>query len=201
MNLMPAEPPQIDLEQVDGFTFIRLGWTDVLAFVKARSDRAGPRIAYLDGVLQLMSPSVNHEGIKTNLARLIEHWSFQTEQDLRGFGSWTLTSRRRKAAVEPDECYVVGPRGRRQSPDIVIEVKWTTGGIEKLDLYRILQIPEVWLWEKGQLVPWVLKGSQYVRSRRSALVPDLDFALLSKFSLREDQDTATRQFITACRKH
>jgi Uma2 family endonuclease len=198
--MMLSAPPDVNLEQIDGLAFVRLAWKDFLVFLKARGDTSANRIAYLDGVLQLMSPSVNHEGIKTNLARLIEHWSIQTEQDLRGFGSWTLTSPRSKSAVEPDECYVVGPRGRRQTPDIVIEVKWTSGGIEKLEIYRRLRIPEVWLWEKGQLVPYILKGGAYGRARRSALVPELDFALLSKFSLREDQDEAAREFVARARR-
>ena len=148
-----------------------------------------------------MSPSLNHEAIKTSLSRLIEFWSISTNQDLRGFGSWTISSAASETAVEPDECYGVGPRGRRRTPDIALEVKWTSGGIEKLEVYRRLRIAEVWLWEKGALVPFVLKAGQYARARKSGLVPELDFALLSRFSLREDQDRAAREFLAASTRH
>lgn len=201
MQLNLTQHPRVDLDQIDGVAHVRLGWKDLLVFLKARGDTSANRITYLDGVLELMSPSVNHELIKKNLARLVEAWATAADVDLRGFGSWTLTSSRSKTAVEPDECYVVGPRGRRQTPDIAIEVKWTTGGLEKLEVYRRLRVREVWLWARGQLVPYLLRGVHYARARRSALVPELDFALLSKFSTREDQLHATRQFLAASRGH
>lgn len=194
-------PPQVDREQIDGYAHVSLDWKAVLAFLKARGDSVANRVSYFDGVLELMSPSVNHELIKTNLARLVEHWAMETDTDLRGFGSWTLTSSRSKTAAEPDECYVVGPRGRRQTPDIVIEVKWTAGGLEKLAIYERLRIPEVWLWDKGQLTPYLLKRSGYGAAKASALLPALDFALLSKFSMREDQLLAAKQFVAALRRH
>jgi len=201
MHMNLKEHPRVDLEQIDGVAHVRLGWRDLVAFLKARGDTSANRISYLDGVLEIMSPSVNHESIKKNLARLIEAWANAEEIDLRGFGSWTLTSSRSKTAVEPDECYVVGPRGRRQTPDIVVEVKWTTGGVEKLEVYRRLRIREVWLWDRGQLAPYLLRGAHYARARHSALVPNLDFELLSKFSTREDQLHATRQFLASSRGH
>lgn len=193
--------PDVDTSAIDAFVSLRLGWKDLVAFLKARGDAADTRIAYLDGVLELMSPSINHEGIKRTLAHLIGYWSIESQADLRAFGSWTLKSSRLRKAVEPDDCYVVGPRGRRLSPDIVVEVKWTGGGVEKLDIYQALGIPEVWLWEKGTLTPYVRRRGRYARSRRSVLVPDLDFALLSRFSMREDQDAAAREFLAASRRH
>ena len=196
-----TEPPQVDLEQIDGFARVRLRWRDLIAFLKARGDSSANRITYFEGVLELMSPSVNHESIKKNLARLIEAWSTECEIDLRGFGSWTLKSSRSKTAVEPDECYILGPRGRRQTPDIAIEVKWTTGGIEKLEVYKCLGVREVWLWERAQLVPYLLKAGHYARARRSSVVPELDFSLLSRFSTREDQLQATKSFLAASRGH
>lgn len=201
MQLNLNEHPRVDLEQIDGRAHVRLGWKDLLVFLEARGDTAANRITYFDGVLEIMSPSVNHESIKKNLARLIESWSTAMEIDLRGFGSWTLKSSRAKTAVEPDECYVLGPRGRRQTPDIVVEVKWTTGGLEKLAVYQQLKIAEVWFWDRGQLVPYVMRAGHYTRARRSALVPNLDFGLLSKFSTREDQLQATREFLAASGSH
>lgn len=194
-------PPQVDPEQIDGFAHVLLSWKSLMAFLKGRGDSAANRVCYVDGVLELMSPSVNHELIKKNLARLVEHWAMQTDTDLRGFGSWTLKSARSKTAAEPDECYVVGPRGRRQTPDIVIEVKWTGGGIEKLAVYQRLRIAEVWLWDRGQVTPYLLKNGAYRAAASSALVPELDFKLLSKFSMREDQLQAAKQFVAALRGH
>ena len=198
LALALRESPSV--EGIDQHVFVRLEWKQALAFLHARGDTASNRIAYSDGVLELMSPSVNHELIKKTLARLVEHWSMETGSDLRGFGSWTLISSKTRKAIEPDECYTVGPRGRRQTPEIAIEVRWTGGGIEKLEIYRRLRVREVWVWDRGHLLPHILKGLQYVRAHRSELLPALNFALLSKFSLREDQQDAAREFVKAARK-
>jgi Uma2 family endonuclease len=192
---------EVDPGARDAFVSVRMGWSGFVAFLKARGDAAGPRVAYQDGVLELVAPSRHHEAIKRTLAHLIGYWSIESQAGLRACGAWTLKSSRLRKAVEPDDCYVVGPRGRRLSPDIVVEVKWTGGGVEKLDIYQTLGIPEVWLWEKGALTPYVLRRGRYAKSRRSALVPDLDFALLSRFSMREDQDAAAREFLAAARRH
>jgi Uma2 family endonuclease len=37
----------------------------------------------------------------------------------------------------------------KPTPDLVIEVVFTSGGIKKLNLYPSLNIPEVWFWQDG----------------------------------------------------
>ncbi|MEG4506483.1 Uma2 family endonuclease [Microcoleus sp. F6_B4] len=38
---------------------------------------------------------------------------------------------------------------KKAIPDLAIEVVFTSGGIDKLQLYKRLGIPEVWFWEDG----------------------------------------------------
>jgi Uma2 family endonuclease len=59
--------------------------------------------------------------------------------------------------VEPDECYLVGSDQSRQTPDLVIEVVWTSGGIDKLEAYRRLGVPEVWFWKNDRIQIHVLE--------------------------------------------
>jgi Uma2 family endonuclease len=93
-------------------------WEDYARLERIRGESARPRLTYLDGELELMSPSNSHEGVKTCLARLLEAYADERELPLNGYGSWTLKSRRKKSAAEPDECYCLGPVGR--VPDIAI---------------------------------------------------------------------------------
>src|SRR5439155_5576949 len=65
-------------------------WEQYEALLEMRGDRAGVRMAYLQGELELMSPSRSHEGIKKTLARLLEAYAEERGLDLNGFGSWTL---------------------------------------------------------------------------------------------------------------
>jgi Uma2 family endonuclease len=152
-------------------------------------------MAYAEGVLEIMSPSWSHEFIKKNIARLLESWALKMNIDLQGAGSWTLESAKVEVLVEPDECYLVGVRGGRKLPDLAIEVRWTGGGIEKLPIYAALGVKEVWVWDGGAISAHVLRGTTFVRSARSTLLPSLDLERLAKYASMEDQSKAVRAFL------
>lgn len=104
-----------------------VSWADFEVILHIRGDRAGVRLTYLNGVLELMSPSVDHEGIKTTIGRLLEAYAEERALTLNGFGSWTLKNPLRARALEPDECYSLS-EGRPTRPDIAIEVVWSPAG-------------------------------------------------------------------------
>jgi Uma2 family endonuclease len=117
---------------------------------------------------------------------------------LEGYGSWTLKSRRQKRGAEADECYTVGRVARDDSgrPDIAIEVIWTSGGIDKLDVYRKLDVREVWFYERGSLRFFALRGAKghegYVEIPLSEIVPQLPRELLLACMREPDQGAALR---------
>lgn len=108
-------------------------WEQYDALCRASEDSAGPRMAYLDGDLEIVSPGIPHEGNKKLLARLLEAYGEETGLSLNGLGSTTFRRKAKKAGVEPDECYSIGPIGKL--PDFAIEVVHTSGGIDKLEVY------------------------------------------------------------------
>jgi Uma2 family endonuclease len=171
------------------------GWETYEALLRTRGESARPRITFFCGVLELMSPSSNHEIVKTLIARLVEAYAEEHDLPLNGFGSWTLKRRRKKAGAEPDECYSLGERGR--VPDLAIEVVWTRTAVDKLEVYHALGVPEVWIWERSKIRVHLLRDAGYVRANRSALLPGLDLALLAGFLGRTDQTRAVREFRAA----
>jgi len=188
--------PMVDWRTIDHVVAMPLdSWRDATAMLQARGDRSGSRMAYAEGVFEIMAPSWNHEFIKTNIARLIEAWALVEGIDLQGAGSWTLKSATQKVIVEPDECYLLGVRAGRRVPDLAIEVRWTGGGIEKLPIYGRLGVKEVWVWERGAISAHALRGSVFVRSARSTLLPSLDLRRLAKHASMEDQSKALRAFL------
>jgi Uma2 family endonuclease len=191
--LTPIGPHTVDASAIDHFVLVPLDWKAFVAFVEARGDH-GPRLTYLDGYLELMSPSSTHELLKTNLGRLLEVWALDMDVELNGFGSETLKRQRDRSGVEPDECYFVGPRAGRRFPDLAIEVVWTSGTLDRLEVYRRLGVGEVWWWEDGRLAVWTLKGARYVRSRKSRLLPTLDLAALAKCAASQNQTEAVKAF-------
>lgn len=190
-----ASPPTLEPGAIDQRVYMNLSWPNFEALLQARGDSSTNRITYLDGLLEIMSPSDNHEIVKKNIARLLESWALQEDVEITGYGSWTLKQRRKKTGVEPDECYFVGPRAGRRIPDLALEVVWTSGGIEKLEAYRRLGVREVWVWENGTLQSFCLRSAGYARTGRSELLPDLDLKLLSRYSTQTNQHRAVKAFL------
>ena len=168
-----------------------ISWRQYDALMAMRGDQAGVRIAYLDGVLEFRSPSHNHEWLKKLIARLLEAYAEECQIELTGYGSWTVRRAVKARGVEPDECYVLGTR-RRARPDLAIEVVWTEGGLDKLEIYRGLGVPEVWVWREGTLAVHVLRGTRYQATARSLLFPNLDLARFNHFLGYPAQTAAVR---------
>jgi Uma2 family endonuclease len=140
-----------------------------------------------------MRPSKDHERIKSYIGRLIEAYALERGIDLSPYGSWTLKSPPERGGLEPDECYLVGDQ-TKETPDLAIEVVWTSGGIDKLEIYRRLSVGEVWFWTDSGIEVHVLREQRYVRTDRSRLFPDLDLSLLSSFLDRPTVLQAVRAF-------
>jgi len=157
--------------------FMRIGWSDYEALDAMRGDKARPRITYLDGVAELMSPSNDREHIKSQIGRLVEAFCVERKIDINAYGSWTLKSKPDKAAAEADECYIFGVE-RKDRPDLAIEVVWTSGGLDKLEVYRRLGVGEVWFWIDGAITVHVLTAAGYEPRCRSEALPDLDLDVL-----------------------
>jgi len=171
-----------------------LSWKDFEVFLALRGDQSAPRVTFLDGVLELMSPSREHEGLRSLIGRLVEAWAEEKGLEVDAYGSWTLKSAARERGLEPDECYVLAGPHPPEGPDLAIEVVWTSGGLDKLAVYEALGVGEVWVWQAGALEVWLLGEDGYVRGLRSALFPDLDLDRLVTCLEEPNQTRAVRAF-------
>jgi Uma2 family endonuclease len=201
--MIPAlnHPPTILVEHIDQRVRLHdISWEGYESFLALRGEQSGARVTYWNGELELMSPSINHEIFKKTLARLLEAYAEERGIELNGYGSWTVKSAKDKLGVEADECYVVGLRDAEPTiPDIAIEVVWTSGGIDKLEVYRGLRVSEVWFWQKSALRFFVLQDQGYLASARSRLLPDLDPALIARCMGEPSQTQAVRALRAALR--
>lgn len=145
-----------------------------------RGERSRPRLAFLDGELEIMSPSPHHENIKSRIGRVID--AYLVHASLKGGprGGPTLRRQRDQAGVEPDESYSFAKLDKEHpaAPDLVIEVNWTRGGIDKLEIYRRLGIREVWFWEANLISIHVLGAQGSEVQPRSSFLPGLDLDLV-----------------------
>jgi len=167
-------------------------WWTYVALRDALDDHAGLKLTYLEGTLELMSPSLLHEDAKTIIARLLEVWAMEHDIDLRGFGSTTFRREARQRGLEPDECYKLGRLEEDAVPDIAIEVVVSSGLVDKLAVYAGLGIAEVWTWQPSAAVILVnrLVDGAYQRRERSEVLPVLDLAELARFVRPGENQTA-----------
>ena len=154
-------------------------WADLQRHLEMRQGKAVPRIVYLKGRLELMSPSRTHEAQKSNIGRLVEAWCRHQRIEFSPYGAWTLEDKEVERAVEPDECYVFGDDPEPERPDLAIEVIWTSGSIDKLEVYRLLGVREVWIYQRGTLTLHALRGERYVAIDQSEVLRGIDHATLS----------------------
>lgn len=163
----------------DERVILTVPWASFEAILALRGDGAVPRMAYLDGALELMSPSKSHESIKSRLGLLIAVFCEERGIPFSPYGSWTLKAADEDSAVEPDECYLIGDDQTRARPDLTIEVIWTSGGLKKLEIYRRLGIREVWTWRKGTIEIRVLRDDAYALQDHSDALPGIDLACIA----------------------
>lgn len=166
-------------------------WRDYIILREAL-DVPGLRMTYLEGALEIMSPSKDHEKGKKIVARLIETYAFLLRIKLNGYGSTTFRREAKQRGAEPDECWVLGRTLEEgEFPDIVLEVIETSPLIDKLAVYDGFGVPEVWLFEDGAFKVHRRRASSgYVQTPRSALLPELDFDLLASLAAKSDQQVA-----------
>jgi Uma2 family endonuclease len=156
-----------------------VSWAQYEMMLAWRGDKAVPRYAYLKGSLEIMSPSNDHERIKSYVGRIVEAYCLAKNIGFTPLGSWTLRNAQLARGVEADECYVFGPP-TKDRPDLAIEVLWTSGGIDKLEIYSGIGVPEVWIVKDGAIGVWELTEGRYRAVQRSVALPGLDLTLVMK---------------------
>ncbi len=174
-----------------------VSWADYERIAAMRGESTVPRLTYLKGVLELMSPGRKHEGDKPKLARLLWAYFEHLGVAVEGIGSLTVKKQDAERGAEPDECFVFGAVPQDEdafvAPDLVVEIVHASGGLDKLDVWHGLGAKEIWFWNRrSKLEVHVRRGDRFERSERSALVPALDLDLLVHCMAERTQVDALR---------
>ena len=197
MSMAAALRKHDDTTDADSIVVLHdVSWDDYERLLAMRGDHSAPRISYLEGEVEIMSPSRDHEVIKSRIGRLLEAWCTDRGIEFEAVGSWTIKTKAKRRGAEPDECYIFGTE-KRDRPHLAIEVEWTHGGIDKLAIYEKLGVEEVWFWRKGVIEVYVLTDRELTKTQRSRLLPDLDLELLASMLDRDSLTQAVRDFRNA----
>lgn len=172
-----------------------VSWQRYLDLDKALGDdRPGPRFYFLDGELELMTTSNEHERIKKWIGDFLADYFFEFGPEIVPRGQATMRLALKQAGAEPDESWCLGEA--KEFPDLVLEIALTSGGVSKLEVYRRFRVPEVWFWRRDGLEVFALKreGDAYEQAPRSRLLPRLDIALLERCVRIPSWRAARREF-------
>jgi Uma2 family endonuclease len=174
-----------------------VSWEQFEAIERSFDSIPGVKFRYLDGALEIMPVSPEHEDFKSTIVRLLE--VFMDEKNIRYYkrGGPSLGDRSLGARNEPDESYNL--ETRKPYPDLVIEVVITSGGVDKLEGYRRLGVTEVWFGEDGVFEFYRLRDGQYIKLDHSELLAELPIDLFCRYITYFDQHDAAREFRNALR--
>ena len=185
-----------------------VSWATFEALV-AEADQHGTRFAYDRGILEIMSPSKEHEWYHRLLGRLVEAFTMERNIPIQSTGAATLKSQMKDRGLEPDGSYYITNepqvRGcedldlaRDPPPDLAIEVEISNSAIDKLAIYGDLGVLEVWFYDGESLQLHVLQpDGTYETKTRSSELPQLTTEILEGFLARRhesDETTWIRSF-------
>ena len=220
-TLPPASPPAPPalvglLDYVaPGHYLVKTGVTfaeyEQLIDARTAAGRRGVKIAYDNGVMEIMVVSGIHERLKKLVALLIEEWITETGGAYLPSGGMTHKRSDLEAGFEPDECFyiqnwqrVAGLRNidfaTDPPPDLLVEIEVSRSAFARFPLYAAFRIPEVWRYDGTRLVPYRLQADgTYLVVTASVALPTLPLGELPRFlnmaaDLTMDFAAISRQF-------
>lgn len=143
----PATRSCLRLSAVDWRTYSQL--------LRIFAERPGYRLIYDRGELEIMSPLLEHDKDGRFLGRLAVTLTEELGLPIMSGGSVTMRRRGKQRGLEADDCFWIENAarmaGRRRldlrrdpPPDLAIEADVTHGSLNRLEIYKVLRVPEVW---------------------------------------------------------
>ncbi|WP_445173697.1 Uma2 family endonuclease [Microcoleus sp.] len=166
-------------------TIPNISWLEFESILQELGEKRRTRIAYSHSTLEIMVPLLDREIPKDLISDMVKKLLKSAGRRYEPFGSTTF-KREGAAGVEPDACfYLLNYQrmiGRRRllpddpPPDLAIETDVTSK--TKIDAYKIIGVPEVWVYDSGRLRIYLLQDGEYVESDSSPNFPEIAIAQL-----------------------
>lgn len=158
-----------------------ISWNEYEMFLKDFEERAGWRLAYDGGRLEIMPPTPEHEEYSFSFHDFIRAYCDEFDINLEGRRSATFRREFLEKGVEPDECYYIQtakkiagkrlPTKNFPVPDIAVEIDVTTESLDKFPIYAALKVLEVWIYDGATVSFYELEAENYHRISHSRALP------------------------------
>jgi Uma2 family endonuclease len=188
--------PTFSLE-CDQYVDLRnIGWAGYRSILRARGEKARPKMIYLDGNLLLIATGLPHERLVFRLQYLAVEVALGLDIPFIGSGQTTLFRRKKDSGIEADRSYYFSNWSRIQRnqdidlrvdppPDLAIQAVRDHGAAMAIAAFRRLRVPEVWISEDESVRILVLRdGRKYTKTDTSLTLPSLTTAEIREWSQR-----------------
>ncbi len=163
-------------------------WEKFTLIQQGFAETPGVKLSYYQGTIEILMPGEDHEFFSRVINYLVTTFLLKQGITFKMTGAKTQ-EKQGEVSAQADESYCIG--GSKPIPDLSIEIIYSSGG-NKLERYRSLGVPEVWLWEDGTLTLHHLRDNGYAQIERSELpgLDQLDINLLRRCILLAETDFA-----------
>lgn len=183
-------------------------WQEFETILDELGDRRGSRLAYDNGLLEIMVPLPEHEDDKEIIGDLIKALLEELDIEFRSLGSTTF-KKPMAQGLEPDQCFYIQNeatiRGKKRidlsvdpPPDLAIEIDVTSR--THPSIYEALQVPELWRFDQGNLQINVLEFGKYQEVLESPNFPGLALKQMIPHYLRESKTLGRNKVLKAFRQ-
>lgn len=187
-----------------------VSWETYERLLADQQEKSAPRLTYDGGVLEIMSPSGEHEEINDLIKQLVFVLAEEMDVELRSFGSKTFKRADLRKGFEPDSCFYIQNLERitdtgdpdlavHPPPDLVVEIDITHPSLSKFSIYAQVGIPEFWLYDGRKVIIYLLQGGDYLPSEDSSALAGVTATALSHF-ITEGRTKKRSQWVRSLRE-
>ena len=169
-----------------------ISWQQFKLIQEGFSNSPGIRLFYYNNEIEILSVSQEHEIFSRMIASFLIDYFVEKDIEFNPLGSFTQ-EKGEEVSAQADESFLIG-KSTGITPDLSIEVVFTSGGKRKLTRYQALGVPEVWFWEDGVFGLYHLRSHGYEKIDQSEVLPGLDINLLSRCLLMASRVEAVKEF-------
>ncbi|MEM9217573.1 MAG: Uma2 family endonuclease [Cyanobacteria bacterium P01_F01_bin.150] len=175
---------QLDLRQGQCLLLRDVDWSEFEAILDELGEHRGARLAYDNGLLEIMVPLPEHEYFKETIGDTVKDIAEQLDVEYESYGSTTWRNQAKAAGIEADNCFYfqneAAVRGRLDlnlkqdpPPDLALEIDVTSKSLKRFPIYARLGVPEIWCYDSGILYIYLLQQNGYIQVNQSQIFPAL----------------------------
>jgi Uma2 family endonuclease len=170
----------------------RISWHTYEQLLAEMGNSRTIRLCYDRGLLEIMTPLLDHENPKEMLTALVGVLAEELNIEILRAGSITLKRPDLAKGVEPDSSFYIQNeplvKGKNRidlttdpPPDLVIEIDVSSSSVDREGIYGAMGVPEIWRCDRGVVKFLQLDGGKYIIVERSLAFPLLSVTEITKF--------------------